>query len=588
MGAVAPTAAGRRVFSDTERRLGILWVCVSLPGVTVLSAFATTPDAYVFALVFLASGAYTAPAVLVGWRAVRRAPPLDKWPHRLFYAGLLAVFAIGVAMLVGIVTGWTWANPAGLPAVAVAGLLHWVALGTLVRTRSGRRAMSVDVVESLSAVVALTAPLVVVWGPAVAGAEASWFTVPCAATVIFTIAGAYWTALVLVRQGAGAGVVEACAVVMSLVGTVNVGVQTAQGVSGFALPAPPLVALHAVSMSMYLLIPLYAPVMRRPRLDELPPQAQVRGGRLATVIALGGVAALLVATSVVAGERPWAVPFALGTVTLLFVLAGVRHIVTVGETRRLYHQVEEVSDERRRLLGQLLDRTLHDRRRFAGQLHEQAVAAYASFAALADFRGGGGPLRSAAADASALVGDELGRHADSLRDLMRAMRSPEGDREQLRQVGVPVAAYLASLYGDDRAPRLTIAVADDVSLDWVAETVLVQIVQEALHNVWRHSGAGAVEVAVESAGDTVCLRVADDGDGFDAAAAVSPERPGIAAMRAAAAVLGGTVTVESRPGVGTTVTARLGATVPEPPPRPGLAGPRFPGLRLVKGEGEPG
>jgi hypothetical protein len=96
------------------------------------------------------------------------------------------------------------ANALGLPLVALGGGLKITGLAMLVRSRSGRRALTVDVVEALAAVVALTAPLVVLWGPAVVGAEASWFTVPAALTLVFTVAGIYWTAVLCVRMGPGA------------------------------------------------------------------------------------------------------------------------------------------------------------------------------------------------------------------------------------------------------------------------------------------------------------------------------------------------------------------------------------------------
>jgi signal transduction histidine kinase len=84
------------------------------------------------------------------------------------------------------------------------------------------------------------------------------------------------------------------------------------------------------------------------------------------------------------------------------------------------------------------------------------------------------------------------------------------------------------------------------------------------------------------AGDAVVVRVADDGIGFDPSGVA--QESGIAAMRASAAVLGGTLTVESSHGGGTVVTACLGP-VDQPPP-PSDPEPSPPGLRLVRGEGD--
>jgi len=565
------------LFPPPIRRSGVVWVALSLPFSTVVAAWADTPRTYVFVLIFLACGAYTLPALVAGWHVVRHVDAADRQCYRWLYAGLVSAFALGVAMLVGLASGWRAGNPLGVPAVAVSALSLTIGIAILVRSRSGDRALSIDVIESVASTVAVSSPLVVLWWSDVVDAEAAWFTVPCAAILPFVISGTYWTTVLFVRLGAGQRTFVGCALALSMLGVLNVGLQAAQGVSGFTLPAPPLIAVNAACMSMFLLVPLYAPQRLRPGLDRLPPQAQVRGGSLATCVALGGLVGLLVATASVADQRPWVVPFALGTTALLFVLASLRQVAAVRETRRLYRLVEQVSDERRHLLAQLLDRAAHDRRRVAGHMRDQALAAHASFVTLSRPSAMTGPVAS---DASALMGGELARHARSLRELVAAIRPSgvAGDR-----LAVPIAAYLSTVYGDRPAPALTVEVADDLAAkagaDWVAETVLLQIAQEALHNVWRHSHAAQVIVTVglpEAGG--IVLSIHDDGVGFETrqdATGDGPQGPGFTAMRASAAVLEGRVEVQSRPGNGTTVVTWLS------PPVPGEPAIARPELRLV-------
>ena len=557
------------------------WVLLTVPAITWLAATVSTPDAYIFVLIYLACGSYTTPALIVGAYALWRAPADVRRAFGLLYAGLASMWLIGVAMLIGLETGWTWANALGVPAVAASGTVQIVGIAMIVRSRSGRRALSVDVVEAVASTIALTAPVVVLWGPSIVDAEASWFTVPATLTLMFTIAGIYWTALLCVRLGPGRRTFEAWALGIAVVGSANVGLQIAQGVSGFTLPAPPLIFSNALTVSMYLLVPLYAPQLLPPGLSRLPPQAQVRGTRLATVVAVAGLAVLLGATAAVAGERPWTVAFSLAVVSVLFVLAALRQWVATAETRRLYRQVEVASEERGRLLTQMLERSVDDRRRFARQLHEQAVSAAASFATLAGAGYAPSGYSPLVTEASALVRGELGRHADSLRDLMMAIRPRDGDRRAQGRLFTPIAAHFASVYGDGPSPRLTVDVADDLVLDWVTETVVLQIVHEALHNVWRHSDAASVDVVVSHVDGAVTLRVTDDGVGFDPA--LVSEGPGLASMRSSATVVGGAVDIASEPGRGTTIDARLGdpggpwpdASAPQPPPR------RAPALRLV-------
>ncbi|MEV4546681.1 sensor histidine kinase [Nonomuraea wenchangensis] len=92
--------------------------------------------------------------------------------------------------------------------------------------------------------------------------------------------------------------------------------------------------------------------------------------------------------------------------------------------------------------------------------------------------------------------------------------------------------------------------------------------REALDNVERHSGARTVSIAVTAGSGGLRVTVSDDGRGFDASGAAAgrpaghTRRPakgqaagqGIARMRAAFAEVGGSLSVNSVPGEGTTVT----------------------------------
>ena len=85
-----------------------------------------------------------------------------------------------------------------------------------------------------------------------------------------------------------------------------------------------------------------------------------------------------------------------------------------------------------------------------------------------------------------------------------------------------------------------------------AQLVVYRVAQEALSNAARHSGADRVEVRLGRLGDGgVELTVADDGRGF--AFDDSEGGLGIAGMRERALLIGGELTIESRPDHGTTV-----------------------------------
>ena len=90
-----------------------------------------------------------------------------------------------------------------------------------------------------------------------------------------------------------------------------------------------------------------------------------------------------------------------------------------------------------------------------------------------------------------------------------------------------------------------------------ANVELLRVLQEALANVRRHSGASNVEVRLRkgSGGEEVLAEVADDGRGFDRGSVRAGV--GLSAMRERVEGLGGKIEVGSRPGEGTKVRVRV-------------------------------
>jgi two-component system sensor histidine kinase UhpB len=92
-------------------------------------------------------------------------------------------------------------------------------------------------------------------------------------------------------------------------------------------------------------------------------------------------------------------------------------------------------------------------------------------------------------------------------------------------------------------------------LDDDVQLVVYRVTQEALSNAARHSEASRVEVDLRRHDSGVELRVSDNGSGF--VFAESEGGLGIAGMRERALPVGGELTIESRPGSGTTVRLRV-------------------------------
>jgi two-component system sensor histidine kinase UhpB len=90
------------------------------------------------------------------------------------------------------------------------------------------------------------------------------------------------------------------------------------------------------------------------------------------------------------------------------------------------------------------------------------------------------------------------------------------------------------------------------------QLVIYRVTQESLSNVAQHAGATHVDVELSFVGRTV-LRVRDDGGGFRPSFN-GRARLGLSGMRERALLVGGTLTVFSEPGDGTTIELTMGAT----------------------------
>ena len=97
------------------------------------------------------------------------------------------------------------------------------------------------------------------------------------------------------------------------------------------------------------------------------------------------------------------------------------------------------------------------------------------------------------------------------------------------------------------------------------ETALYRVVQEAMANVARHARATRADVLLQLRDGRVMVMVEDNGVGFE------PEQVrqrgdhvGLLGLEERAEALGGTLTVESAPGVGTTIVVEVPIADPHP------------------------
>jgi PAS domain S-box-containing protein len=86
---------------------------------------------------------------------------------------------------------------------------------------------------------------------------------------------------------------------------------------------------------------------------------------------------------------------------------------------------------------------------------------------------------------------------------------------------------------------------------------LFRVLQEALHNIVKHSGVKRVDVRLTEHSNQIHLRVSDSGKGFDVESAMQGKGLGLTSMRERVRLVNGTIAIESKPMGGTTIEVRV-------------------------------
>ena len=154
---------------------------------------------------------------------------------------------------------------------------------------------------------------------------------------------------------------------------------------------------------------------------------------------------------------------------------------------------------------------------------------------------------------------EVGEALERTRRFARGLRPPALDEFGL----VPaLESHVRGLSESVGIPIRVDAEPLDSLLTEQAELALYRITQEAISNAIRHAHPERVLVRIGREGGQVVLTVTDDGIGFDVHALDDSDDRGLGlfGMKERAAYVGGHVTIESRPGEGTTVRATVPVT----------------------------
>jgi signal transduction histidine kinase len=238
---------------------------------------------------------------------------------------------------------------------------------------------------------------------------------------------------------------------------------------------------------------------------------------------------------------------------LVLILASMIYILRLeGQTRSRYNELVRSRGELERLSARLVDAQETERRNISRELHDEVGQTLGAL--LVDFA----RLSSSLAPSS----PELKEQVDSMKSTTeRTVRAVRNLALLLRPSMLDDLGLVAALEWQGREVSRHSDLEVDVESENVSDDLpdehrvcVYRLVQEALNNAVRHSGAHNAHVRVEQNDGRIRVQVSDDGRGFDSK---RTRGMGILGMEERVRRLGGTLNIESKPGHGATISAEL-------------------------------
>ena len=224
--------------------------------------------------------------------------------------------------------------------------------------------------------------------------------------------------------------------------------------------------------------------------------------------------------------------------------------VVAGERNRTLYALRSTYRRLRRLNRDLIAAREEEASRIASELHDDIGQRLALISlGLSRLGQKNGEAGAEILDISQLQ-DQASEVGRSLRELSHRLHPPALDH-----VGL-AAALQVNCDEVRRASGLAIQMATDGDVSHIGGKVglcLFRVTQEALNNVIRHSGAKRATVALRREDSRLVLDIGDDGRGFTPGAPEQANGLGLLTIRERVRAIGGTLTIESSPGAGTTI-----------------------------------
>ena len=201
------------------------------------------------------------------------------------------------------------------------------------------------------------------------------------------------------------------------------------------------------------------------------------------------------------------------------------------------------------LAGKLITAQEEERRRIARDLHDDVAQRIALLSNKMQILYQSLPTGNSAAEEFSDILKEIEQASENVRLISHQLHSSK------LILGLPraLAGYCRE-FSQQRG--IKVEFTHKGSMDPLPEPVplvMFRVLQEALHNVARHSGAAQVEVSLLTVGDEIRLRIKDRGKGFDPVQI--SDGLGLVSMRERLRLVGGKIKLSSAPGLGTEIEA---------------------------------
>jgi two-component system NarL family sensor kinase len=265
----------------------------------------------------------------------------------------------------------------------------------------------------------------------------------------------------------------------------------------------------------------------------------------------------------------------IGMIPPMLLSLAVLQLAQLVPAARLARKMQFHQAARNALLRCAIDASDRERRQIASELHDEVIQDLSglAYAMESEERRGAPAQKPVFAKARTMLQNNI----RTLRAMTSELYPPDleglGLKDSLLRLQAPLL---------ERGIALMVQMPDKLVLERDQAILVYRVAREALANTAKHSSAQTVTVSIRQAKGVTQVDVADDGRGFNSNGPGPEGHFGLRILGDTIRQAGGSLEVQSTPGVGTTVSATFGAAAPPHPSarlhRAASAGPELAGV----------